>query len=239
MSLYLLAVLLVMSSGFPGLFLRRRGGEVAAVLMGLGALIGLTAAIRVLAGGPVATLALPPAPLASPGLLTLDPIAAFFALPVFLLPACAAIYGIGYWDNHQENARTLRLVLGLLAASLAFLVVSTHALPFLLGWEGMAITAFILVMTEDRLPEARRAGWIYLVCTHTGTLALFGVFAILFSASGQWILSGRCPKGSRPRAGARRSLSSACSDSGSRPASCRSISGFPPPMRPRPAMSPP
>ena len=190
MRLYLLAVLLMMSSGFPGLFLRRRGGEVAAVLMSLGAVIGLTAAIRVLAGGPVATFALPPAPLATAGLLTLDLIGAFFAIPVFLLPACAAIYGIGYWDDHQENVRTLRLVLGLLAASLAFLIVSTHALPFLLGWEGMAISAFILVMTEDRLPEARRAGWIYLVCTHTGTLALFGAFAILYSASGHWILSG-------------------------------------------------
>jgi len=94
MNLYLLAVVLVMSSGFPGIFLRRWGGEVSAVLMSLGAVIGLTAAIRVLAGGPVATLALPPAPLASAGLLTLDPIAAFFALPVFLLLACAAIYGI-------------------------------------------------------------------------------------------------------------------------------------------------
>jgi len=190
MSLYLLAVLLVMISGFPGLFLRRWGGEVAAGLMGLGAVIGLTAALRVLAGGGAGTRVLPPAPFGSAGLLTLDPIGAFFALPVFLLLASAAVYGIGYWDDHQEHARTLRLVLGLLAASLAFLVVSTHALPFLLGWEGMAISAFILVMTENRLPEVRRAGWIYLVCTHTGTLALFGAFALLFAASGQWAFSG-------------------------------------------------
>ena len=190
MSLYLLAVLLMMISGFPGLFLRRWGGEVAAGLMGLGAVIGLTAALRVLAGGGAGTRVLPPAPFGSAGLLTLDPIGAFFALPVFLLLASAAVYGIGYWDDHQEHARTLRLVLGLLAASLAFLVVSTHALPFLLGWEGMAISAFILVMTENRLPEVRRAGWIYLVCTHTGTLALFGAFALLFAASGQWAFSG-------------------------------------------------
>ena len=189
MRLYLLAMVLVMISGFPGVFLRRWGGEVAAVVMGLGALLGLAAAIRVLSGGPVAILTLPPAPLASAGLLTLDPIAALFSVPVFLLPACAAIYGIGYGDEHQENARTLRLVLGLLAASLALLVVATHALPFLLGWEGMAIAAFILVMTEDRLPEVRRAGWIYLVCTHTGTLALFGAFAILASVSGHWAFS--------------------------------------------------
>ena len=139
-------------------------------------------------------LALPTTPTGSAGLLTLDPIAALFAIPVFLLSACAAIYGIGYWDDHQENARTLRLVLGLLAASLGFLVVATHALPFLLGWEGMAISAYVLVMTEDRLPEVRRAGWIYLVCTHTGTLALFGAFALLSSATGHWAFSA-LPRG--------------------------------------------
>jgi hydrogenase-4 component B len=194
MRLHLLAILLVMGSGVPGLFLRRRGGEVAAVLMGLGAVIGLAAAVRVLAGGPVVSLALPAAPLATAGLLTLDPIAAFFAIPVFLLPACAAVYGIGYWDDHQEKVRTLRLVLGLLTAALAFLVVSTHALPFLLGWEGMAITAFVLVMTEDRLPEVRRAAWIYLVSTHTGTLALLAAFAILFATTGNWLLA-ELPRG--------------------------------------------
>jgi hydrogenase-4 component B len=194
MRLYLLAILLVMGSGVPGLFLRRRGGEVAAALMSLGAVFGLAAAIQALAGGSMATLRLPPPPLMTPGLLTLDPIGAWFAMPVFLLSACAAIYGIKYWEDHQENVRTLRLLLGLLAASLAFLVVSTQLLPFLLGWEGMAISAFVLVMTEDRLPEVRRAGWVYLVCTHTGTLALFGAFAILFSATGQWVLSG-LPRG--------------------------------------------
>lgn len=194
MRLYLLAVLLVLSSGCPGLFLRRRGGEVAAALMSGGALLGLAAALRVLAGGPVLTLALPATPMGSAGLLTLDPIAALFALPVFLLAACAAIYGIGYRDDHHDNVRTLRLVLGALAASLAFLVVAAHALPFLLGWEGMAIAAFLLVMTEDRLPEARRAGWIYLVCTHTGTLALLGAFALLFAASGHWAFA-ELPRG--------------------------------------------
>ena len=194
MTIYLLAILFVLSSGVPGLFLRRRGGEVAAVLMGLGALLGLAAALRVLAGGPIATLALPPAPLSSAGLLTLDPIAAFFAIPVFLLSACGAVYGIGYWDDHQENARTLRLLFGLLTAAMAFLVVASHALPFLLGWEGMAIAGFVLVMTEDRLPEVRRAGWIYLVCTHIGTLALLAAFALLASASGQWTFAA-LPKG--------------------------------------------
>jgi len=182
MSLYLLAVLLAAVSGLPGLFLRRRGGGVAAGLMGLAAVLGIAAALRVLAGGAAGRLGLPAAPLGSPGLLVLDPIAAWFLLPVLLLSACGAMFGLGYWGE-RPGARLLRLVYGALAAFLALLVAAAHPLVFLLGWEGMAIAAFLLVMAEDRKAETRRAGWIYLVATHTGTLCLFAAFGVL-SAQG-------------------------------------------------------
>ena len=52
MSLFLLALLAAAASGVPGLFLRRRGGEVAAGLLGLAAVAGLWASLRVLAGRP-------------------------------------------------------------------------------------------------------------------------------------------------------------------------------------------
>lgn len=178
MSLYLLAVLLAAVSGLPGLVLRRRGGEVAAGLMGTAAVLGIAAAVRVLTGGAAGRLVLPAAPLGSPGLLVLDPLAAWFLLPVLLLSACGAVFALGYWGE-RPGARLLRLVYGALAASLALLVAAAHPLVFLLGWEGMAIAAFFLVMAEDRKPETRRAGWIYLVATHTGTLCLFAAFGVL------------------------------------------------------------
>ena len=80
-----------------------------------------------------------------------------------------------------------------MAAFLALLVGATHAFIFLLAWEGMALMAFVLVMTEDREPETRRAAWIYLACTHTGTLLLLGAFAIMAGATGSFTFSGLPP----------------------------------------------
>ncbi len=182
MSLYLAALLLMAASGFPGLFLRKRGGAVAAVLLSLGALLGLAAAARVLLGTGPSQIQLPPSPLGPPGLLVLDPVAAWFLVPTLVLSACGAIYGIGYWGDGHPGARGLRLAYGGLAASIALLVTAAQALVFLLAWEGMAVLAFLLVLTEDRDPDTRRAGWTFLVTTHLGTLALFAAFALLPAA---------------------------------------------------------
>jgi hydrogenase-4 component B len=54
---------------------------------------------------------------------------------------------------------------------------------FLMGWEIMALSAFMLVATEDDQEPARRAGWIYLVATHIATLSLFAMFGLLWAAS--------------------------------------------------------
>ncbi|HEY3401030.1 MAG TPA: proton-conducting transporter membrane subunit [Geothrix sp.] len=184
MRLYLLALLAAAASGVPGFFLRRRGGEVAVGLLGVAAVMGLGASLAVLSGSQGGSIALRTAALGSPGLLVLDPLAAFFSIPVLLLSACGAIYGLGYWGGRRGNTPGLRLVYGLLTASLLLLVVASHALTFLLAWEGMAIAAFVLVMAEDREAETRRAGWIYLVATHTGTLFLFAAFALLAKVQG-------------------------------------------------------
>jgi hydrogenase-4 component B len=170
-------------SGIPGLLLRHQGGRAAAWLMGLAALAGLAAAGAVLGGIQVPARVLAHTPLGTQGFLRLDPIGAFFLVPTVVLPACASIFAQGYWDLHHESARRLRLVFGLTTASLVLLVAAAHALTFLLAWEGMAVAAFFLVMAEDRDPETRRAGWIYLVSTHSGTLCLFAAFGLTAAAS--------------------------------------------------------
>ncbi len=194
MRVYLLAVLLAALSGVPGLFLKRRGGEVAATLLTLAALLGIGVALRVLLGSPVEPLYLPALALGTPGLVILDPIGAWFLMPVLILSACGGWYGTRYWDDPHGDPRRLRLVFGITAAFLALLVCAAHAWVFLLAWEGMAISAFALVIAEDRLAETRRAAWVYLVSTHSGTLCLFGAFALLARATGHWEL-GALPGG--------------------------------------------
>jgi hydrogenase-4 component B len=189
MILLALCACLVAVSGVPGLWLRTGGGKVSAWLLALGALAGLTAAGLVLCGSAPPALALLHTPLGTQGFLRLDPIGAFFLVPVLVLPACGAIFAIGYWGDQHESARRLRLLFGLTAAFMVVLVAACHALTFLMAWEGMAVTAFFLVSAEDRDPETRRAGWIYLASTHSGTLCLFAAFGLAASAGGSFLFA--------------------------------------------------
>jgi hydrogenase-4 component B len=184
MILYELAILLAALSGLPGLFLPRRGGQLAAALLGAATTAGLAASGWVLFGGARWIQNLPVTPLGSAGVLCFDPIAAFFLIPVLLLSVCGAVFGLAYWGDDHESARRVRLLYGLTTAFLAILVAAAHALTFLLAWEGMAITAFLLILAEDREPDTQHAGWVYLVVTHAGALCLFGAFALMASASG-------------------------------------------------------
>jgi formate hydrogenlyase subunit 3/multisubunit Na+/H+ antiporter MnhD subunit len=193
MILFGLAILLVAISGVPGLSRRKDRAGVPAVLLGLGALAGLACAAGVLWSGVPLQLALPASPLGSLGHLRLDALGAFFLVPVLLLPACGSVYALAYWGEHREHARRLRLLYGVTTAFLVLLVAADHALTFLLAWEGMAATAFFLVITEDREPATLRAAWLYLATTHVGTLCLFGAFALLAEHTGTFTFGALPP----------------------------------------------
>src|SRR6266487_4349854 len=62
-------------------------------------------------------------------------------------------------------------------AALALVVTSRAVVPFLMAWESMAVLAYFLVVFESEKADVRRAGLVYLIATHTGTLALFAMFA--------------------------------------------------------------
>ena len=118
------AVLLLAVSGVPGLFARKggSGGErLAAVLACAGSTLGLVAAARILFLGADVRLTLSSPLPGGPILVAADALSALFLLPVFLVPALGAVYGLGYWPEaeHLRDGRKLRFFMGLLAASMA------------------------------------------------------------------------------------------------------------------------
>lgn len=190
-ALLLGAIALVALSGVPGLLARKggSGGErLSALLLVAGALSGLAGAARVVFLGGGFRLELPSPLPGGPLLLAADALSALFLVPVFLVPALGAVYGLGYWPEgeHRRDARKLRLFMGLLAASMAVVLLARSGVLFLVAWEVMALAAFFAATTEDRQPAVREAGWIYLVATHAGTLGLFGMTALLARATGSF-----------------------------------------------------
>ena len=184
MILLALCALLAAASGVPGLWLRAGGGRTACWMLGLAALAGLAAAGLVLGGAPLASQALPHTPLGTPGFLRLDALGAWFLPPVLVLSCCGSSFAQGYWGDQREGSGRLRLLFGVTTAAMVVLVAAAQALTFLLAWEVMAVTAFFMVTAEDRDPATRRAGWVYLIATHSGTLCLFAGFGLLAAGSG-------------------------------------------------------
>jgi hydrogenase-4 component B len=113
--------------------------------------------------------------------LRLDLISSIFILPVSLVVAAGAMYGPGYRPVQAglRNGAGFRFFYGLVAAALLVLLTARGVVLFMTAWEVAALSAFFLVSTDDDQPAVRRAGYLYLVATHTATLALIGMFALL------------------------------------------------------------
>lgn len=189
MEVLLLAVGIIAFSGIPGLFLARRsawGERLSAGMIALGAVLGLGASLDCLRGSAQRELLLP---WSLPGAalhFRLDAISIVFLLPILLVSMLGSIYGLSYWkqSEHPENACRLRFFFGLLSAGMALLVMAHNTILFLVAWEIMALSAFMLVTSEDHDPRVRSAGYIYLLATRAATLALIAMFACLYHLTG-------------------------------------------------------
>ena len=194
-ALLLVASLLLVSSGIPGLFLGRRsaaGERIATALVAVGGLLGLGSALAILGGaaskGLSAAWSIVPG---SQAILDADPLTAAFLVPLFVVSAVGSVYGLSYWPQagHPENGQRLRFFYGLLAGAMVMVTMARDGVLFLVAWETMALAAYFLVTTENRSVEVQKAGWTYLIATHTGTLALVGMVLTLSHATGsfRWV----------------------------------------------------
>ena len=185
----LAGVLLMLFSGVPGLFFPRdgRGGErLAAGVLVSGAALVAFGLWQALAHPAAAILNLPWEIPGGELALAVDPLAVLFILPLLLIAVAGSLFGLGYWPqcHHRQNGRKLRLFFGLICGGMLLVLLARNALLFLMAWELMALAGFFLVTTDEAQEEARRAGLIYLTATHTGTLALVALFALLGEATG-------------------------------------------------------
>ena len=193
LDLLLVASLLVGFSGLPGLLFpagRMAAQRIATVLHVAGCVAGAGAAAWALGGDTATARFAWPLPGGSMS-FSLDRLSAFFLVPVFVVSGLGSIYGEGYWaeSSHPGNGRKLRVFYGVATASLVLVMAAGDAWAFLIGWEIVSLAAFFLVTTDRNDAPALRAGWIYLVSAHAGTLILFAMFTLLRDATGGWLLA--------------------------------------------------
>lgn len=151
-----------------------------------GSLCGLIGTGQVLAGGGAPALKLPWQVPGGSLSLAVDPLSAWFLLPLFLLAPAAAVYGLGYL-THGHGGRApggVWPLTCLLVAAMATVFVARNAVLFLVAWEVMSLAAYFLVAVDHRRAEVREAGWTYLVATHLGTAFLIAMFLVMGRVGG-------------------------------------------------------
>jgi hydrogenase-4 component B len=173
-------------SGLVHLALPHRTGlaeRIAAALSVCGSMFGCAGALLAAFGHPGAATA----NWSVPGLsfaVACDGLSALFLLPVFVTSAFAAVYGIGYGTSLGARASMVRVFQGTLVAGMVLLVLARNGALFLVGWEVMAVSGFLLIGAEHHKPETRSAAWVYLVTTHLCTLCLVATMALLQTSEG-------------------------------------------------------
>ncbi len=149
-----------------------------------------------LLGAAVAHLAAPPGtapqiitlPLGLPGLAghwRLDRLSAFFLLVVNLPAVLSGVYGLGYAPHLPRPGRVAPF-LPLFLLGMNGVLLADDAFSFLLGWEFMSLTSWLLVVADDGNPEAGKAGLTYLAMAAFGGFCLLAAFALMAADGGSF-----------------------------------------------------
>lgn len=189
MTLLLVAIGILLLGAFSALFAGRHPVAASAVGAG-GALaacaVGLAPSLRSLLSGGVDARRWPWQVPGGEFHVQLDPLSAFFLVPIFLLAGVAALYGAAYMFAYRDR-KSLGppwFFFNLFVAGMALVVIARQALLFMVAWEIMSLAAFFLVTFEHEKKDVRLAGWVYLVATHLGAAFLLAMFLFLGRESG-------------------------------------------------------
>jgi hydrogenase-4 component B len=185
------AIVLLGLSGLPGLLLKRPGpGQLLSVVITLSAAVwGMAGALRILGGAPATHYLLDWQLPFGPCELAVDPLSALFLIPLLLAAACCSLYGAAYLPAAAQPVveKKVTLFSGLLLASMASVLVARNGVMLLMAWELMALSSWLLLMTYQQDAQVERAGMVYLLATHTGTMALFVLFSLLRGQTGSFV----------------------------------------------------
>ncbi len=191
--LVIAAILAWIAIGVLGLVRSRNLIFVGRILFSTGAVVGFAlAAVALLTiGDTPQTLVLPLGLPDLPFHVRLDALSAFF---LFLLGSAGggiSIFSAGYFrDSEGVAPGLLCLQYHTFLAAMALVFVADDAYVFMVAWETMALSSYFLVTTDHRIPEIRRAGFLYLLIAHVGAIGILLCFGVLQGGSGDYTFAG-------------------------------------------------
>ena len=168
--------------GLAGMVAPRNLHIVARTLFPLGAAVGIGVAVAGFAalGATPEVVVLPLGLPDLPFHLRLDSLSALFLVILGGAGAGISVYAAGYMRKGEGTAPGLQcLQYHLFLASMALVLLADDAYAFMVAWESMALSSFFLVTSDHRIPEIRRAGYLYLLIAHVGAIGILLCFGVL------------------------------------------------------------
>jgi hydrogenase-4 component B len=191
-SVFLTGLGLIFAAGFGAAILRRTRAvdAVYQILLIIGCIMAGAGAVGVLASGTSVSLAIHGSMPGGDWVLGIDALSAVFLLVILGVGGACAVFGTQDLAKERVAGRSAtwftQLSFATLLASLALVVAARTVVVFLGAWEVMAISSYTLIVAHHEDQNVRRAGLIYLVATHTATLALFAMFATWDVTATNW-----------------------------------------------------
>ncbi|MEZ7890573.1 MAG: proton-conducting transporter membrane subunit [Candidatus Wallbacteria bacterium] len=120
-------------------------------------------------------------------LIRISSVSAFFLSIIYFISIICSLYSASYIREYKDSEITsILFFFPIFIIAMAMVIVSNHAVVFLIFWELMSLVSYFLVMTEHENPKTRTAGFTYLIMTHFGTAFLLTFFGIMYSYSGSF-----------------------------------------------------
>jgi formate hydrogenlyase subunit 3/multisubunit Na+/H+ antiporter MnhD subunit len=180
-----IAMLVLAGTGLLALPARRGWVAVAGAIAAAG--IGVPSAVAVLAGGAGSEIRISWAAPIDEVRLGLDALSAFFVVPLLVLGACCAVYGLHYLapgPDRTRRAGRAAALFNLMVAAMLLVVLARDAIVLVIAWEVMTLTSYLLVIHDHHEAAVRRAGWVYLIAGHLGVACLLALFVLLGQLAG-------------------------------------------------------
>ncbi|MGI6394971.1 MAG: proton-conducting transporter membrane subunit [bacterium] len=137
------------------------------------------------------------------GMLRFDGLSKFFLLIIQLTAIPITIYNISYFKSYTDRGISVKnytVPYILLIVSTQLIVISNHAILFLVFWEAMTVTSYLGITFEKEDKEVQRGSFYYLAASHAMIFILYIAFFLLHKESGSWFFTDFLVEGSSLRA---------------------------------------
>jgi hydrogenase-4 component B len=118
--------------------------------------------------------------------VSLDRVSALFLFVAAVVVLASSIFSASYLERYlgHYSLKTFTAWYLLLFASIVLILIAADALLFLLAWEAMSITSYLLVNFEHERDESSRAGYLMLAMGEAGFVAVAVTFLFLAAKAG-------------------------------------------------------